>query len=147
MMQNFQEMHKAVWRWKFPSLSVLPIIFIMIRTGEIYGNYDEKFLVLNIATLKSWIFPDDWEKGNIVPVHKKNSKQLVNNYCPVSLLPICSKSFEKLISNSIFNFMIQNNLLNSCQSSFRPNDSCINQLISITHNIYGAFDANPSLEV
>ena len=43
--------------------------------------------------------------------------------------------------------MIQNNLLNSCQSGFRPNDSCINQLISITHNIYRAFDANPSLEV
>ena len=30
---------------------------------------------------------------------------------------------------------------------FRPNDSCINQLISITQNIYRAFDANPSLEV
>ena len=39
------------------------------------------------------------------------------------------------------------NLLNNCQSGFRPNDSCINQLISITHNIYRAFDANPSLEV
>ena len=38
------------------------------------------------------------------------------------------------------------NLLNSCQSDFRPNDSCINQLIS-THNIYRTFDANPSLEV
>ena len=37
--------------------------------------------------------------------------------------------------------------LNSCQSGFRPNDSYINQLISITHNIYRAFDANPSLEV
>ena len=43
--------------------------------------------------------------------------------------------------------MIQNNLLNSCKSGFRPNDSCINQLISITHNIYRAFDANPSLKV
>ena len=97
--------------------------------------------------LESSIFPDDWKKGNIVPVHKKNSKQLVNNYRPVSLLPICSKIFEKFIFDSIFNFMIQNNLLNSCQSGFRPNDSCINQLISITHNIYRAFDANPSLEV
>ena len=38
--------------------------------------------------------------------------------------------------------MIQNNLLN-----FGPNDSCINQLISITHNIYRAFDASLSLEV
>ena len=97
--------------------------------------------------LKSGTFPNDWKKGNIVPVHKKNSKQLVNNYRPVSLLPICSKIFEKIIFNSIFNFMIQNNLLNSCQSGFRPNDSCINQLKSITHNIYRAFNANPSLEV
>ena len=78
---------------------------------------------------------------------KKNSKQLVNNYRPVSLLPICSKFFEKFIFDSIFNFVIQNNLLNSYQSGFRPNDSCFNQLISITHNNYRAFDANPSLEV
>ena len=97
--------------------------------------------------LKSSNFPDDWKKGNIVPVHKKNSKQLVNNYRPASLLPICSKNFEKVIFDSIFNFMIQNNLMNSCQSGFRPNDSCINQLISVTHNIYRSFDANPSLEV
>ena len=97
--------------------------------------------------LKFSTFPDDWKEGNIVPVQKKNSKQLVNNYRPVSLLPICSEIFEKVIFVSIFNFMIQNNLLNSCQSGLRPNDSCINQLISITHNIYHAFDANPSLEV
>ena len=43
--------------------------------------------------------------------------------------------------------MIHNKLLNSCQSAFRPNHSCINQLISITRNIYSPFDANPSLEV
>ena len=43
--------------------------------------------------------------------------------------------------------MIHNKLLNSCQAVFRPNDSCINQLISITHNIYRAFEADPSLEV
>ena len=77
----------------------------------------------------------------------KNRKQLVNNYHPMSPLPISSKIFEKLMFDSIFNFMIQNNLLNSCQSGFRPNDSCINQLTSITHNIHRAFDDNPSLEV
>ena len=97
--------------------------------------------------LKFSTFPDDWKKGKIVPVHKKNSKQLVNDYRPVSLLPICSEIFEKVIFVSIFNFMIQNNHLNGCQSGFRSNDCCINQLISITHNIYHTFDANPSLEV
>ena len=65
----------------------------------------------------------------------------------MSLLPICSENFEKLIFNSIFNIMIQINLLDSYQSSFRPNDSCVNQLISITHDIYRAFDSNPFPEV
>ena len=73
-------------------------------------------------------FPDDWKKGNIVQVHKKNSKQWVNYYLFVSLLPKCSKNFEKLIFDSIFNFIIQNSLLNSYQSSFRPKNSCVNQL-------------------
>ena len=77
----------------------------------------------------------------------KSSKHLVNNYRPVSLLPICSNILEKFIFDSIFSFMIHNKILNSCQSGFMPNDSCINKLISITHNIYRAFDPNPSLEV
>ena len=78
---------------------------------------------------------------------KRNNKQLVNNYRLMSLLPYRSKIFEKLILDSIFNFMMQNDLLNSCQSDFRPNDSCVNQLIPITHYIYLSFDANSFLEV
>ena len=52
-----------------------------------------------------------------------------------------------LIFSSVFNFVIQSNLLKTCQSGFRPNNSRVNQLISITHNIYCAFDANSSREV
>ena len=36
-------------------------------------------------------FPDSWKKGNVTPVHKKQSKNLVNNYRPISLLPILGK--------------------------------------------------------
>ena len=59
----------------------------------------------------------------------------------MSLLPICSKIFEKLIFDSIYD------LFNNNKSGFRPSDSCINQLVAITHNIFNAFNANPSLEV
>ena len=86
-------------------------------------------------------------RGNIIPVHKKNDKQCVNNYRPVSLLPICGKIFEKLIFNEIFKFLEAENLLNPNQSGFRPSDSCINQLIAITYEIFSAFDWNLSLEV
>ena len=46
-------------------------------------------------------FPDSWKKSNICPIHKKGDKQVINNYRPVSLLPICGKIFERLIFNSL----------------------------------------------
>ena len=55
----------------------------------------------------------------------KNDKQIVPNYRPVSLLPICSKIFEKLIFNELFAFFEKRNLLTKHQSGFRPGDSCI----------------------
>ena len=42
---------------------------------------------------------------------------------------------------------MEENLLNTNQSGFRPSDSCINQLLAITHEIFEAFDCNSSLEV
>ena len=65
----------------------------------------------------------------------------------MSLLPIASKIFEKAIYHNLLNYIERENLLNINQSGFRANDSCINQLISITHEIYRAFNCNPSLEV
>ena len=60
---------------------------------------------------------------------------------------ICFKVFKKLIFDCIYDFLDQHCLLNASQSGFRPGDSCKHQLIAITHKIFTAFDANPSLEV
>ena len=56
--------------------------------------------------LNTGIFPDIWKKSNIVPVHKKNDNQVFSNYRPVSLLPVCRKILERLISNSVFDFLV-----------------------------------------
>ena len=102
-------------------------------------------IIFNNA-LNTWVFPDLWKKGNIVPVHKKESKHLVKNYRPISLLPLFGKIFEKLIFNSLLHYLHRNNLLSENQSGFRSGDSCVSQLILITHEIYKAFDGNPSFE-
>ena len=85
-------------------------------------------------------FPLEWKKANLVPVYKKDDKQCLENYRPVSLLPICDKSFEKLIFNEMFMFFNENNLISQKQSGFKPGDSCLNQLISITHEMYESLD-------
>ena len=51
--------------------------------------------------LKCEMFPCYWKKGNIVPIFKKGNKQNVKNYCPVSLLQICSKIVERIIYDNI----------------------------------------------
>ena len=43
--------------------------------------------------------------------------------------------------------MLEEKLLNPNQSGFRPSDLCINQLLAITHEIFEAFDCNPSFKV
>ena len=65
-----------------------------------------------------------------------NDKQLINNYRPVSLLPIFGKIFERIIFDNIYRYLDEHNLLYPNQSWFRPKDSCIYQLIEITHNIF-----------
>ena len=99
------------------------------------------------TSVRSSHYPDIWKKSNIIPVHTKNDKRLVNNYRPISLLPVFGKIFEKIVFNKIYKLLLKEKLLNPNQSGFRPSDSCINQLIAITHEIFKAFDCNPPLEV
>ena len=56
------------------------------------------------------------------------------------MLPICDKILERLIYNKVFEFFTGNELISSNQSGFKPGDSCINQLLCITHDIYQSFD-------
>ena len=92
-------------------------------------------------------FPDIWKQSNIIPFHKKGDKHIVDNYRLVSVLPIFEKNFEKLLFNSIMDFLEENNLLNPNQSDLRPSDSCESQLLSVVHAIYSLFGCHPSLEV
>ena len=98
-------------------------------------------------SLKENKFPEVWKKANIVPVHKKEDKNLIKNYRPVSLLPIFSKIYERVIYNALFNYFKDNKLFTPSQSGFLPGDSCIAQLLSIIHEIQTAFDNNPADDV
>ena len=73
-------------------------------------------------------------------VYRKGDHQCVNDYRPVFLLPLFSKTVERIIHKAMFKHFLDNNLVSSNQSSFKPGGSCINQLIPITHDILKGFD-------
>ena len=47
-------------------------------------------------------YPNIWKLANVTPIFKKGDKQLIKNYRPISLLPICGKSFQKIIFNNLY---------------------------------------------
>ena len=85
------------------------------------------------------IFPAEWKKANVVLLHTKGDHQCVKNYRPVSLLPVFSKIFERLIYNAMLKHFLDKNLISS-NNPLSKQDSCINQLIAITHHVFKGFD-------
>ena len=129
-----------------------------LNINKAHGHYDRlcrmiklcsKSVVKPLSIFKNCIdtgtFPDIWKRSNVILVHKEEDKQIVNNYRPVSLLPIFGKTLEKLF-NSIMDFLEENNWLNSNQSSFSPNNSCEIQHLLIVYEIHSSIDSYPSLE-
>ena len=55
--------------------------------------------------LQSGSVANNSKKSDVVPIHKKGEKQLLQNYRPVSLLPVCGKIFEIIICNPIFEYL------------------------------------------
>ena len=114
---------------------------VSVRALKICGEFISKPLeIMFKSCIKKCQFPTEWKKVNVVPVHKKGDKQVLRNYRPVSLLPICGKIFERLIYNNLYEFFIKNDLISSNQSGFKQGRSCTYQLLSITHKIYQSFD-------
>ena len=84
--------------------------------------------------LKTGNFPMSWKNANILPIHKKESRQLKK----ITGQYLCYQ-FTK------FNYYFKK-LLTPNQSGFRHGDSTVNQLLYITHLIYTAFEEYPTRE-
>ena len=103
-------------------------------------------LLINLC-LKEKVFPDEWKKANVLPLHKKDSKSSCSNYRPASILPVVSKILERIVSKNVYNFFHENNLLTVHQSGFRQNDSTINQLAYLYHSFCKALDMKKDIRI
>ena len=71
----------------------------------------------------------------VFPIFKAKDKQLLNNYRPISLLPVVSKILEKIVHKRLYGFMNSQNLLFSSQYGFRNKHSTshgVNEFVSDT---------------
>nr|XP_054766959.1 uncharacterized protein LOC129274131 [Lytechinus pictus] len=84
--------------------------------------------IFNLSMGEGYL-PLDWKKANIVPIHKKGSRQKATNYRPISLTSMVCKVMESLVKEEIMDHVKDNSLLHNAQHGFTPGRSCCTQLM------------------
>ena len=79
-------------------------------------------------------FPNKLKTGRISPIYKKENEQLIENYRPVSTLPVFGKILEKLIYSRLYSFLTSKGIIHENQFGFRKGHSTSNALnYSVEH--------------
>ena len=60
-----------------------------------FDSLSKPFSIVYRNCLKAGFFSTAWKKANVVPVHKKGNKQILNNYRPVSLYLVVVNCLRK----------------------------------------------------
>lgn len=90
--------------------------------------------------LDSGYFPDSLKIAKVTPIHKAGNKQDPNNYRPISVLPIVSKIYEKVIYTRLDNFLTSINFLYKYQYGFRPKCNTLSATIDLITKIKNNID-------
>ena len=85
-------------------------------------------------------FPDSWKVARITPIFKEGDKTEKFNYRPISVLPVISKLFEKLVFNQLYHYMKDNSLFTSDQSGFLWLHSTLTFLLKMSDDWYNGLD-------
>ena len=90
---------------------------------ESFDILSSHILDLFNAIFIAGVFPDSWKEGIIIPIHKKNDKNDVNNYRGITLVSCLSKVFTGILNKRLNDWAEKYKILTDCQFGFRKNYS------------------------
>ena len=124
------EVMKVISELKNGKSSDIPI-HVIKQSSQVIAPY----LVNYFNTcMQQGFFPDELKTGRISPIYKKDDEQLLENYRPVSTLPVFGKILEKLIFNRLYSFLITKGIMHENQFGFRKGHSTNHALnYSVNH--------------
>ena len=137
--------------FKFSPTSIQEVMLILLQLDDkkSSGPVDTPIKLLKIAapiivpklasifnlSMSSGMFPKLMKIAKIIPIFKSGSRLLVTNYRPISLLPVFSKIFEKIIHRQLSTFLELKSLIFESQFGFQKKKSTLHSLIDIVENI------------
>ena len=87
---------------KASSYDYIPVWVLKKYEPEFFGILAELFS----KCLMESCFPDYWKDSSVVAAFKNlGERSTTKNYCPVSLLSVDSRVFEKLVNNRIVDYL------------------------------------------
>ena len=101
---------------------------------------ENSMAILFNTLLETSIFPDLWKIARVTPIYKEGDKSEKSSYHPISVLPVISRLFERLVYNQLYQHLNSNNLLANEQSGFRTLHSTLTCLLKNTDDWYSGLD-------
>ena len=84
-------------------------------------------------SLNVGVFPDDWKCARVTPLFKQGERDDLNNYRPISVIPVIAKVFERIVYNQLYAYLTKHNVICKCQSGFRSIHSTVTALLGATN--------------
>ena len=95
--------------------------------------------IFNLS-LKYGRVPDGMKVAKVTPIYKKGPKGDPGNYRPISVLPVLSKIFEKIINSRLMQFLEESSVFFKHQYGFRKKYSTKLSLINLSNTILRSID-------
>nr|CAI5827341.1 unnamed protein product [Callosobruchus analis] len=90
--------------------------------------------------IASNIFPYCLKIARVVPVYKKGKIEDLDNYRPISIIPVFGKIFETILNKQIVYYFESNNLISDSQFGFRKGKSTTLALMQLVDYVQRCFD-------
>ena len=92
-------------------------------------------------SMTTGIIPDEWKQARVLPLHKSGGQEVMDNYRPISILPVISKIAEKAVNVQLEQYLHHHGLLNAFQSGFRRHHSTLTTVTYFCESIRRSTDA------
>ena len=86
-------------------------------------------------TITNGVFPEALKIAKVIPIYKKGDKSNMNNYRPISLLPVLSKIVEKILNKQITAKLDEYHLIDDNQYGFRSEHSTEDAVVKFVDQI------------
>ena len=121
--------------------------FFPLFYKEIAGPFSPKFAKVLRILLRRGLFPECWREVNITSIPKGAPSSIVTEYRPISITPVLSKVYKKVLSCRMISHLIQEGVFPGCQFAYRSGRGTCDLLLTLDHVLQSFLDRAAEVRV